>query len=155
MLFGVRAGTLYCMDAQSPATATPASQATAGDSVGLARAAALLIGGGAGSAGGLRALEAAFGRVGLDDRFRSWVATGPNLPLSACELQQALGPSVAAIASASGQDPARVAAGLAALLPEVVDRLTSAGQLPPAGRGASLWALARLLFARRARATAP
>jgi uncharacterized protein YidB (DUF937 family) len=118
------------------------------DAAGLARAAVALLGGEpGGSLGGLGALAAAFEAAGLGDAFRSWVGPGPNQPITAAELERALGTgAIGRLARSVGADPARVAAGLAELLPRVVDQLTPAGALP-AGGGDPL-ALARRLLGR-------
>jgi uncharacterized protein YidB (DUF937 family) len=118
------------------------------DAAGLARAAVTLLGGEpGGSLGGLGGLAAAFGAAGLGDAFGSWVGTGPNRPITAAELERALGAgAVERLARAAGADPARVAAGLAELLPRVVDQLTPAGVLPEGGGDPR--ALARRLLGR-------
>jgi uncharacterized protein YidB (DUF937 family) len=102
------------------------------DAAGLAHAAVGLLGVARGGAlAGLRGLRAAFERAGLGAAFASWVGTGPNSPLSAAELVSALGPqAIDRLARSVGADPARVAAGLAEVLPRVVDQLTPAGALP-------------------------
>jgi uncharacterized protein YidB (DUF937 family) len=106
------------------------------DATGLARAAVALLGGEPGGAlAGLGGLEAAFVRAGLGDAFSSWVATGPNRAITAADLERALGTeAVGRLARSMGSDPARVAAGLALVLPQVVDQLTPSGALP-AGDG--------------------
>ncbi len=117
---------------------------------GLAGAGALLLGR---RGGGLQGIGLALEQAGCGDRFQSWVGAGPNLPISGPEIRRALAPTVLAIASASSRDPARVAEGLAVLLPRLVDALTPAGRLPPAGRLGIVWGLARLMWrARRVRA---
>jgi uncharacterized protein YidB (DUF937 family) len=109
----------------------------------MAGAASLLLGS---AGGGLRGLGEALAQAGCATHFDSWVAVGPNLAISAADVRRALEPSVQAIAATSCRDPERVAAGLASLLPRLVDALTPAGRLPPAGRLGTLWALARLLW---------
>ena len=85
---------------------------------------------------GLGALAAAFERAGLGEAFASWIGPGPNRPVSAVDLERVLGAeSFARLARTSGADPRRVAAGLAELLPRVIDRLTPDGVL--AGSAAS------------------
>lgn len=102
------------------------------ETAGLAAIATALLGGASGGAfGGLAALAAAFERAGLHAAFQSWVAQGPNLPVTGAQLTQALGADwLAALGARSGQDPARLAAALAELLPRVVDQLTPDGHLP-------------------------
>jgi uncharacterized protein YidB (DUF937 family) len=102
------------------------------DAAGLARAAVGLLDVARGGAlAGLGALRAAFEQAGLGAAFGSWVGTGPNRPITAAELVSALGPqALDRLASSVGADPARIAAGLAEVLPRVVDQLTPAGVLP-------------------------
>ncbi len=116
------------------------------DAAGLARAAVALLGGEPGGAlGGLAGLQAAFDRAGLGDAFASWVALGANRPVSAVELERALGTdAVGRLARSMGAHQARVAAGLAAVLPQVIDQLTPGGTLP-AGDGDALGLARRLL----------
>jgi uncharacterized protein YidB (DUF937 family) len=117
---------------------TPGDRSTGGvDAAALARAAAALLGGRQdGAPAGLAGLRTAFERAGLGDAFDSWVATGANTPITAADLERALGAeSVGWLARSTGADPARVAAGLAAVLPELVNQLTPTGVLPAAGAG--------------------
>jgi uncharacterized protein YidB (DUF937 family) len=118
------------------------------DAAGIARAAVALLGGEPGGAlGGLGGLREAFAGAGLGAAFDSWVGPGPNQPLTAAELERALGAAtIGRLARSLGADPARVAAGLAALLPRVVDQLTPAGMLPEGAGDAD--ALARRLLGR-------
>jgi uncharacterized protein YidB (DUF937 family) len=118
------------------------------DVAGLARVAVGLLGGEpGGSLGGLGGLCAAFRRAGLGAAFDSWVGTGPNRPITAGEIESALGAeAVARLARSVGADPVRVAAGLAEVLPRVIDQLTPAGALPDAGGEPR--ALARRLLGR-------
>ena len=122
---------------QAPGTCDrrPASAAGAVDAAGLAGAAVALLGGQPGGAlGGLGALLVAFERAALGDVFRSWVATGSNQPITAAELERVLGTEVIGrLASSAGVDPWRTVAGLAELLPRVVDQLTPGGVLPAGG----------------------
>ncbi|HEY1148055.1 MAG TPA: YidB family protein [Pseudoduganella sp.] len=86
--------------------------------------------------GGLQGLVEAFQQGGLGHLVQSWVGTGENLPISAEQLQAVLGSErLQAIAASIGLDPQQVAAQLAQLLPQVVDRLTPNGAIPDS-RGA-------------------
>jgi uncharacterized protein YidB (DUF937 family) len=113
----------------------------------------LLRGDGAAGFGGLPGLESAFDRAGLGATFASWVAVGPNLSVTPEEIDRALGPSLEAMAVAGRTERARLAASLAALLPQVIDRLTPGGRLP-AGRLGTLWMLGRMLLGGRQRGAA-
>ncbi len=118
------------------------------DAAGLARSVATLLAAEpGGSLGGLGGLQAAFDRAGLGATFQSWVGVGANQAITPAELERALGAgAIAGLARAHGADPARVAAGLAAVLPGVVDRLTPGGVLPDGGGDPA--ALARRLLGR-------
>ena len=80
--------------------------------------------------GGLAGLRDAFVRVGEAATFDSWVAHGPNLPISPVAVASALEGSLAALARATRREPALLAQLLAGVLPSVVDELTPDGVLP-------------------------
>ncbi len=86
--------------------------------------------GGPGGGGGLGALVAAFESNGLGDVVGSWVGTGQNLPITAQQIQQALGPKVRELAQQHGLGQDAVTTALSQLLPGLVDHLTPDGQLP-------------------------
>jgi uncharacterized protein YidB (DUF937 family) len=81
--------------------------------------------------GGLEGLMETFKGKGLNDVMSSWVSTGQNLPISGKQIQDVLGSDLiqqfAKKLGASNQD---VSGGLANLLPDLIDKLTPAGQLP-------------------------
>jgi uncharacterized protein YidB (DUF937 family) len=93
-----------------------------------------LLGGGAAGgilSGGLGDLLKQFQQGGQGDRAESWVAKGPNKPLSPSELEQALGPEkIAWLMEETGLSRDELLAGLSRELPEVVDKLTPDGRLP-------------------------
>ncbi|EXI65058.1 MAG: hypothetical protein AW08_03511 [Candidatus Accumulibacter adjunctus] len=87
--------------------------------------------GGAGGAGGLGALLEQFQRAGFGEQASSWVSTGDNLPLPPGAIGQVFGDdALAQIARQAGVSEAEAGAGLAQLLPEVIDRVTPGGQAP-------------------------
>lgn len=101
-------------------------------------------GGGLGELGGLGGLGSILGGAGLGgllDQFRqrglasqadSWVSTGPNQPLAPEDVDGVLGADgVSRIAQEAGLSDIETREGLAQLLPDVVDRLTPDGTLPP------------------------
>jgi len=91
--------------------------------------------------GGLAGLISTFQRGGLGEIVSSWVSRGDNLPVSAEQIQAVLGhEQVSAIATKLGIDPAAAAAGLAQLLPQVIDKLTPEGSV----EGSSLLANAAI-----------
>jgi uncharacterized protein YidB (DUF937 family) len=81
--------------------------------------------------GGLPALLEKLTAAGLGQQVQSWVGTGANLPVTGEQLHQALGSStIGAIASQLGVSPQQAGGSLAQLLPEVINHLTPAGQVP-------------------------
>jgi uncharacterized protein YidB (DUF937 family) len=98
-------------------------------------------GGAGGAAGGLGALLQQLQQGGLGDAAQSWVSTGPNLPVSADQLQSALGADrIDALAQQVVLPAGDLSSQLAQFLPQVVDQLTPGGQLPTGG-GADLGGL--------------
>jgi uncharacterized protein YidB (DUF937 family) len=82
--------------------------------------------------GGLQNLEKAFHQGGLGDIVKSWISTGQNLPVSAQQLQQVLGPQIGQLAQQHGLSTEAVSSQLSQLLPGLVDKLTPQGQVPHA-----------------------
>lgn len=90
-----------------------------------------VLGGVGGSGGGLGGLLRQFESAGLGDQARSWVSPGQNQPLSPDALGRVFGADgLAAIARQAGLSERETTAGLAQLLPEVIDRATPQGQVP-------------------------
>ncbi len=82
--------------------------------------------------GGVQGLMNKFSQGGLGGIFSSWVGTGENQPVSASQVQNALGSEqVQALAAKIGIDPATASNLLAQVLPKVVDKLTPTGQVDP------------------------
>lgn len=85
-------------------------------------------------AGGLPGLVKSFTAGGLGNQVNSWVGTGQNIPVTAQQIESVLGQErIAAVASRVGLPPAALSAGLASMLPVVVDKLTPTGQIPESG----------------------
>jgi uncharacterized protein YidB (DUF937 family) len=83
--------------------------------------------------GGLSGLVQAFKDKGLGELAASWISTGKNLSVTGEEVQSVLGQEqIQKIAQALGITNQNVSAGLAGLLPELIDMLTPDGQLPQA-----------------------
>jgi len=84
-----------------------------------------------GGKGGLAGLASAFQQKGLGDMMSSWIATGPNPPISAAQIQDVLGSDVVReFANKAGLPHADAGSALAALLPAVIDHLTPQGKVP-------------------------
>jgi uncharacterized protein YidB (DUF937 family) len=92
----------------------------------------MLTGGQGGQGGGLQGIVNALNNKGLGDVVNSWVGTGANLPVSAQQIQQALGPQLQQIAAQHGIDLGTVAQQVAQHLPGIVDKLTPGGKIPDA-----------------------
>ena len=84
---------------------------------------------------------------GLGDIVGSWIGGGPNRAISPAQLQKGLGPNaIKKLSAQSGLPEADVSAGLAQLLPAVVNHLTPQAQVPTAGSlDSALAGLAALL----------
>lgn len=81
--------------------------------------------------GGLSGLVNAFRQRGLGQVADSWVSTGPNLPISAEQIRDALGGDrVHSLASQAGVTDDQASGQLAQFLPQMVDRLTPDGRVP-------------------------
>lgn len=82
--------------------------------------------------GGLPGLVGKFQGGGLGDLVGSWVGKGQNLPITAEQIQAVLGSGpVASLAAKLGIDPRQAATSLAAILPQVIDRMTPSGTVEP------------------------
>ena len=89
---------------------------------------------GGGVSGGLTGLVNMFNQKGLGDVVSSWVATGKNLPISAEQIQAVLGSSqIQALAAKAGISPEMASNAISQILPHLVDKATSNGQIPTPG----------------------
>lgn len=87
--------------------------------------------GGQSGIGGLAGLTQLFNQAGLGHIIQSWIGSGQNLPVSAQQLQQVLGPGVLqGLAAKFGVSPDVLSQQLAHALPTVVDKVTPQGQVP-------------------------
>lgn len=84
-----------------------------------------------GAIGGLGGLIGKFTGAGLGSKANSWVGTGENEPLDPDEVEQALGrDQVERIARDAGVSRADAKAGLASIIPGLVDKASPGGSLP-------------------------
>jgi uncharacterized protein YidB (DUF937 family) len=81
--------------------------------------------------GGLGELIDRFRQTGHGDTADSWVATGPNKPVTPPQLEQAIGPEVlGALSKQTGLSREELLARLSRELPNAVDKYTPQGRLP-------------------------
>ena len=85
--------------------------------------------------GGLGGLVKTFQEKGLSEIVSSWVGTGQNLPVSAEQIQNALGnnETIQNLIASAGLSPETVFSSLSAVLPQVIDSLTPKGEIGEAG----------------------
>ena len=88
---------------------------------------------GNGSQGGLSAIVAKLQQSGLGDQVKSWIGNGQNLPITAEQLQQALGSDTVKQLAARFNIPVdQITQILAQQLPKAVDHASPDGKLPHA-----------------------
>ena len=81
--------------------------------------------------GGLDGVLSKLKEGGLGDEVASWVSKGENLPVSASQINDALGSdTLTNLAKKFGIDPADLSAKIAEHLPAVIDKLTPDGEVP-------------------------
>lgn len=82
--------------------------------------------------GGVSGIVTQLQQQGLGPTVNSWIGTGPNQPISADQVHQAFGPEVIReLAAKTGMTPEDLAQKLSQVLPQVVDKLTPNGSVPP------------------------
>jgi uncharacterized protein YidB (DUF937 family) len=84
-----------------------------------------------GGNGGLAGLVGAFQGKGMGDLISSWIANGPNPPITASQLSDVLGAdTLSQFAGKAGVPASQAGSLLAGLLPAAVDHLTPDGKIP-------------------------
>jgi uncharacterized protein YidB (DUF937 family) len=82
---------------------------------------------------GLGELVEKFRQGGFEEIIKSWIGTGTNKHISPGQLHQALGPeTVEDLSRTAGMPQDDLLSHLSRLLPDIIDKLTPKGQLPPA-----------------------
>jgi len=82
--------------------------------------------------GGVQGIVSELQSKGLGETVQSWIRPGPNQPVTADQLHQALGPdTIAQLAAKLGVSPDVLAGKLSEALPKAVDTLTPGGIVPP------------------------
>lgn len=93
-------------------------------------------GAGGENTGGLSGLLSQFQNAGLGDLVKSWIGNDQNQPVSADQVQQALGGGqLEQLAQASGLSKEETAGHLSEILPELINKLTPNGQVPDMSGG--------------------
>jgi uncharacterized protein YidB (DUF937 family) len=83
------------------------------------------------STGGISGFIEAFKNNRLGDIVSSWISTGKNMPISADQILQTLGPDkIQKIAQKIGMSNEDLSQHLSLLLPQIVDKLTPNGNVP-------------------------
>lgn len=89
-----------------------------------------------GQTGGLNGLVEQFTRAGLGNVIHSWIGSGENVPITGEQMRQVLDPGqLSQIAEETGLSEPEAASQLSDMLPDLVDKLTPAGHVPPGGLG--------------------
>lgn len=84
--------------------------------------------------GGLDGLASRFEDQGLGDVISSWIGTDRNQPVSAEQIESAIGSErIHKVADFLGFSSEDVSNGLAAVLPRIIDLLTPDGRVPEQG----------------------
>ena len=119
----------------TPAAPAPTQTGTPGGLGGIFKGGlgGLLAGNAAGSvlAGGLNDLLKQLQQAGQGEVAKSWVANGPNRPISSDDLAKALGADqINTLVAHSGMSRDDLLSALSEHLPEAIDRLTPSGRPP-------------------------
>ena len=82
--------------------------------------------------GGIGGIVQQFQAQGFGETVKSWISTGPNQPITPDQIQTALGSdTMAQLAAKLGMSPQELSAKLSTALPQVIDKMTPAGVIPP------------------------
>jgi uncharacterized protein YidB (DUF937 family) len=82
--------------------------------------------------GGVQGIVSQLQSQGLGPTVQSWVAQGPNAPVTPHDMHKAFGEeTLNEMAAKAGIPPAELAAKLAQVLPHAVDAMTPNGVVPP------------------------
>ena len=84
------------------------------------------------ASGGLQKIMGGLKANGLSSQAESWVGTGPNQAVDGSQMQKAVGKEqIQAVAKELGISESQAADVVAKALPEVVDKVSPEGKLPP------------------------
>jgi uncharacterized protein YidB (DUF937 family) len=94
--------------------------------------------------GGIGGLLSRMQQAGYGGQAQSWVGTGQNQPIPPDAMSQIFGGQLGQIAQQLGMSHEEAASSVAQALPDVVDRMTPQGSVPPADNDIVAQALAML-----------
>jgi uncharacterized protein YidB (DUF937 family) len=81
--------------------------------------------------GGIDGIKAKFEQQGLSKTLQSWISTGPNLPVSAEQIQKVFGnETLKDIAAKAGIPADQIGQKLAEYLPKIINKLSPNGTAP-------------------------
>jgi uncharacterized protein YidB (DUF937 family) len=82
--------------------------------------------------GGIQGVVNEFEKTGYGQQVKSWIGNGPNLPITAEQVQQVLGSDkVKELGAKFGLPVDKVSDLLAQYLPAAIDKATPEGEVPP------------------------
>jgi uncharacterized protein YidB (DUF937 family) len=82
--------------------------------------------------GGVSGIINQLQQQGLGATVNSWIGSGPNQPISPDQVHQTFGPEmIRELAAKAGMTPQEMAQKLSQVLPQMVDKLTPNGTVPP------------------------
>jgi uncharacterized protein YidB (DUF937 family) len=83
--------------------------------------------------GGIQGVVSQLQHQGLGGTVKSWISDGPNQPISPEQVHSAFGSQlISELAAKAGISPQELAQKLSQVLPQVIDKATPNGILPPA-----------------------
>jgi uncharacterized protein YidB (DUF937 family) len=81
--------------------------------------------------GGIQGIVDQFQKQGLGATVQSWIGNGPNQPITAEQIRQALGAEgLKGLAAKAGLSTQDLAAKLSTILPQAIDKMTPDGKVP-------------------------
>ena len=81
--------------------------------------------------GGIQGVVTQLEQQGLGGVARSWIASGPNQPISPAQLTQVFGSGlIGQLAAKAGLSPQEMSQKLSQVLPTAIDKLTPGGTIP-------------------------
>jgi uncharacterized protein YidB (DUF937 family) len=82
--------------------------------------------------GGVQGIVTQLQQQGFGPTVQSWINDGPNQPISPNQVHQAFGSeTINAMAAKLGMNPQDLAQKLSQALPQIIDKLTPNGTMPP------------------------